>query len=149
MSARLAGRAKGRFHLGQNSDINVTPFVDVMLVLLIIFMVAAPLATVSIRVDQPLSEPQDPSGKPPTLVSITDDGRLFVTFGAGAARESSLASLGSDVAASLAVARPTAERVVVRAERHVRYGQFMRVLNTLKAGGYNRIALINENLAAS
>ena len=60
MAARLAGRTSGKYDLGQNSDINVTPFVDVMLVLLIIFMVAAPMATVSIAVDLPPATPPPP-----------------------------------------------------------------------------------------
>jgi biopolymer transport protein ExbD len=60
MAAKVAGESKGKFDLGQNSDMNVTPFVDVMLVLLIIFMVVAPLATVSFRIDLP------PAKAPPT-----------------------------------------------------------------------------------
>jgi biopolymer transport protein ExbD len=57
MGAKLGGQGGGRFDLGQNSDINVTPFVDVMLVLLIIFMVAIPAATVSIKLDLPPAIP--------------------------------------------------------------------------------------------
>ena len=66
MAAKLSGPGgKGRFELGNNSDINVTPFVDVMLVLLIIFMVAAPLATVSIRLDLPPSTSVRTRAAPP------------------------------------------------------------------------------------
>ena len=77
MAAKLAGGGGGsKFDLGQNSDMNVTPFVDVMLVLLIIFMVVAPIATVSIRLDLPPAKAPPPSehDKPPTFISIQDSG---------------------------------------------------------------------------
>src|SRR5437762_12133947 len=125
MSARLAGAAGGKkFDLGQNSDINVTPFVDVMLVLLIIFMVAAPLATVSIKLDQPRAAPITESSRPPTWISISDSGELYVGSGQ-TQRPTTLARLPADLAAMLGVASPTAERIVIRADRHVRYGRFM------------------------
>src|SRR5579863_7524735 len=83
MAAALAGGPKKKFDLGQNSDINVTPFVDVMLVLLIIFMVTAPLATVSIKIDiPPAQKPTNPT-KPPTVISIAQDGSLQVSFATG------------------------------------------------------------------
>jgi biopolymer transport protein ExbD len=63
MAAKLSGGGGGRFDLGQNSDINVTPFVDVMLVLLIIFMVAIPAATVSVKLDLPPAIPPPPGSK--------------------------------------------------------------------------------------
>src|SRR6516225_1953549 len=77
MAAKLAGGNKrGGYELGQNADINVTPFVDVMLVLLIIFMVAAPLATTSLKIDLPPAQaPKNPQDqKKPTFISITKDG---------------------------------------------------------------------------
>ena len=73
MAAKLGGGGKKRFDLGQNADINVTPFVDVMLVLLIIFMVTAPLATVSIKIDIPPAKAPTTPSKPPTYVSIDQD----------------------------------------------------------------------------
>ena len=69
MGAKLGGGGGGRFNLGQNSDINVTPFVDVMLVLLIIFMVAIPAATVSIKLDLPPAIPP-----PPTVGAAVEGG---------------------------------------------------------------------------
>ena len=76
MAAKLGGGKKKRFDLGQNADINVTPFVDVMLVLLIIFMVTAPLATVSIKIDIPPAKAPTTPSKPPTYVSIDQAGQI-------------------------------------------------------------------------
>jgi biopolymer transport protein ExbD len=148
MAAKVAGESKGKFDLGQNSDMNVTPFVDVMLVLLIIFMVVAPLATVSIRIDLPPAKapPPDKNQKPPTFISIQDTGQIFVSFGKDAIRPSSMDRLGYDLAASLGVANPTNERIFIRADRHVRYRQFMDVINQLQLDGYYKIGLIAENL---
>ncbi len=148
MAAKIAGESKGRFDLGQNSDMNVTPFVDVMLVLLIIFMVVAPLATVSIRIDLPPAKapPPDKNQKPPTFISIQDTGQIFVSFGKTEIRPSSMDRLGYDLAASLAVPNPTQERIFIRADRHVRYRQFMDVINQLQLDGYYKIGLIAENL---
>src|SRR5579863_5075942 len=94
---------KSKFDLGQNSDINVTPFVDVMLVLLIIFMVAAPLATTSIRIDLPPAKapPPDQKQKPPTFISIQDGGALYVSFGENQIKPTTMDTLASDLAASL------------------------------------------------
>ncbi|HEV7159059.1 MAG TPA: biopolymer transporter ExbD [Caulobacteraceae bacterium] len=148
MAAKLAGESKNKFDLGQNSDMNVTPFVDVMLVLLIIFMVVAPLATVSIRIDLPPAKapPPDQHQKPPTFISIQDTGQIFVSFGKTEIRPSSMDRLGYDLAASLGVPNPTNERIFIRADRHVRYRQFMDVINQLQLDGYYKIGLIAENL---
>jgi biopolymer transport protein ExbD len=150
MAAKLAQGGGGKkFDLGQNSDINVTPFVDVMLVLLIIFMVAAPLATVSIRIDLPPAKPPPPNQKdekPPTYISIQDTGQIFVSFGKTDIRPSSMDNLERDLAASLGVADYKNERVFIRADRHVRYRQFMDVINRLQTLGFYKIGLIAENL---
>ena len=148
MAAKLAGESHGKFDLGQNSDMNVTPFVDVMLVLLIIFMVVAPLATVSISLDLPPAKAPPPNAKdkPPTFISIQDSGQIFVSFGKTEIRPSSMESLGGDLASSLGVANPTNERVFIRADRHVRYRVFMDVLNQLQLDGYYKIGLISEEV---
>ena len=148
MAAKLPGEAKGKFDLGQNSEMNVTPFVDVMLVLLIIFMVVAPLATVSIRIDLPPATPPPPGQheKPPTFISIQDSGQIYVSFGASQIRPSSMERLASDLPASLNVPNPTSQRIFIRADRHVRYRQFMDVINQLQLDGYYKIGLIAENL---
>ena len=98
MAVKLAGKGK-RFDLGQNSDINVTPFVDVMLVLLIIFMVTAPLATVSIKIDLPPAKAPPPNqhDKPPTYISISKTG-IFISLSATEMKQSNLEKLSVDLA---------------------------------------------------
>ncbi len=148
MAAKLAGPGAGsRFNIAQNSEINVTPFVDVMLVLLIIFMVVAPLATTSIRIDlPPATPPKDDKGKPPTFISIQDSQQIFVSMGKTSMKPSSLPELAADLPTSLGVGNPTNERIFIRADRHVRYRQFMDVINQLQLDGYFKIGLIAEDL---
>jgi biopolymer transport protein ExbD len=147
MAAKLGGQGGGRFSLGQNSDINVTPFVDVMLVLLIIFMVAIPAATVSIKLDLPPAIPPPPGTKvkEPTLINIQQGGAIFIGD-----RASSLDGLISDLSARLTqddpATPPPQQRVYIRADKSVRYGDFMAVMNTLQGNGFYQVALINEEL---
>lgn len=141
MAAKLSGPGGGgKFTVNQNSDINVTPFVDVMLVLLIIFMVAAPLATVSIRLDLPPAVPSEGPKEEPTVVSIQQSGALYI-----GQQETSPNRLAADLNAKFGISRPTEEQVFVRADEEVRYIQFMDVLNALQDGGYYKIALIGED----
>lgn len=143
MGAKLGGGGGGKFELGQNSDINVTPFVDVMLVLLIIFMVAIPAATVSIKLDLPPAIPPPPGAKleEPTVINIQGNGGVYIGETA-----TSVATLPADLARKLNKPDPTQERVYIRADRSVRYGAFMEVMNTLQGNGYFQVALINEEL---
>jgi len=151
MAAKLGGSGgKKPFDLGQNADINVTPFVDVMLVLLIIFMVTAPLATVSIRIDiPPATKPTSPT-KPPTYLSLDPQGHLFVSFSTGPnsteMRPATLDNMAGLIASSLGVANPTNEQVFIRADQHVKYGVFMAVVNKLQLDGYYKIGLISEEV---
>ena len=142
MAAKISGPGGGsRFVTQQNSDINVTPFVDVMLVLLIIFMVSIPAATVSIRLDLPPANASTVMpDRPPTFVSIQESGAIFVDR-----TETSLVNLGGDLTRALGVARPQEERIFVRADPNVRYEPFMSVLNALQEGGFYQIALIGED----
>ncbi len=141
MGAKLGGNKGG---VSQNSEINVTPFVDIMLVLLIIFMVAAPMATVSIKLDLPPAVPSASNDKPkePVYVSIQDGGDLYI-----ADKKTSLATLAADVcAAQGAVANCREERVFVRAQADVKYNQFMEVMNTLQENGMFKVGLLNEDI---
>jgi biopolymer transport protein ExbD len=147
MAAKLAGGGGNRFDLGQNSDINVTPFVDVMLVLLIIFMVSIPAATVSIKLDLPPAIPPPPGAKveEPVLVNIQQGGTIYIGDQATA-----LERLSGDLSAVLSRKEPgkapTDQRVYIRADRTVRYGEFMAVMNDLQGNGFYQVALINEEL---
>jgi biopolymer transport protein ExbD len=142
MAAKLSGGSKGKFGLGQNADINVTPFVDVLLVLLIIFMLAIPLATVSIKIDLPPPDPnQPPPKKDPTYVNVQPYGKILV-----GTKEVTLATLDAEVSKALDVPNPQNEQVAIKADAKVRYQDFMTVLNTLQYGGFYKIGLITENL---
>jgi biopolymer transport protein ExbD len=147
MGAKLGGQGGGRFDLGQNSDINVTPFVDVMLVLLIIFMVAIPAATVSIKLDLPPAIPPPPGTKvkEPILINIQAGGGVFI-----GEKPTSLPTLPADLSRTLTAddptLPPTQQRVYIRADRQVRYGDFMSVMNTLQGNGFYQVALINEEI---
>src|ERR1700710_1849325 len=95
MAAKLSGSGGGRYDLGQNAEINVTPFVDVMLVLLIIFMVAAPMATVAIKIDlPPATIPKEPPKHKPTFISIRKGGDTYVVAEDNT-QKTDLATLGS------------------------------------------------------
>lgn len=147
MAAKIASGGGSKFDLGQNADMNVTPFVDVMLVLLIIFMVSIPTATVSIKLDLPPAIPPPPGAKieEPTLINIQQGGAVFI-----GEQPSKLESLPGDLSAVLAKedpsTPPTEQRVYIRADRTVRYGEFMSVMNTLQGNGFYQVALINEEI---
>ena len=141
MAAKLGGAKGGKYQLGQNADINVTPFVDVMLVLLIIFMVSAPLATVAIKIDLPPATDEKQDNKKPVFISLTADHRILL-----ADAPTSLSTLDADLARALAVPKPKNETVLIRADRTVRYGDFMSVVNQLQTDGYYKVALVLENL---
>ena len=141
MGASVGGGKKGKFDLGQNSDMNVTPFVDVMLVLLIIFMVAAPLATVSIKIDLPPNVEPKTKQKEPVFINVEQGGKLYI-----ASRPTSLETLTADVAVALQSPNPTEERIMIRANRYVPYREFMAVLNELQGDGFFKIGLIAEDL---
>jgi len=120
----------------ENHEINVTPFIDVILVLLIIFMIAAPLSTVDLPVDLPTSTavPQKKPDKP-TYVTIKAD--LSVAIGETPVKRIDLVRL-LDSAAEPGKDR----RIFLRADRAVPYGEMMDVLERLRAGGYLKVALV-------
>ncbi|MGO3929418.1 TonB system transport protein ExbD [Rhodopseudomonas pseudopalustris] len=138
MGVRLGGRGR----LGEDDDlveaheINVTPFIDVMLVLLIIFMVAAPLATVDVGVDLPASTVQ-PQPRPDKPVFVTLKPDLSVAVGEQLiARDNLVATL--DAASN----HNKDERVFLRADKSVNYGALMELMNQLRDAGYLKVALV-------
>ena len=143
MAAKLAGAGGGRYDVNQKSEINVTPFVDVMLVLLIIFMVAAPLAAVTIQVKLPPAE-SPPAQNPPTpvYISLKQDGELYIQDFA-----TSVDTLGDDLRHQIGQRNPARERIFIRADRDVMYVKFMRVMNALQDAGFYSVALVGEDVA--
>ncbi|MEI9890907.1 MAG: biopolymer transporter ExbD [Caulobacteraceae bacterium] len=138
MGAKLAGGGGSRFTIEQNSEINVTPFVDVMLVLLIIFMVAAPLATVSIHVELPpaVAKPS-PNPPKPVYISIQANGNTYIGDS-----PTDLASIGDDLRRIVGKRDPSKERIFIRGDQDAMYKDFMGVMNALQDNGFYSVALI-------
>jgi biopolymer transport protein ExbD len=146
MAAKLSGGGGGRYSLGQNSEINVTPFVDILLVLLIIFMVAVPMATVAIKVDlPPATDQKQENPKKPIFISIQKSGALYV-----AEKQTSLDNLQFDLDNAFNAEGQAGpkddQRVMVRADADVTYADFMGVLNALQTAGWYKVGLINEDI---
>ena len=120
------------------SEINVTPMVDVMLVLLIIFMVAAPLLTVGVPIDLPETQAKSmEQDREPLTISVNDKGQVFL--------QNTEIKLDEIVPKLKAIAKNGAEeRIYVRGDRKVDYGTVMRVMGRLSAAGYRRVALVTE-----
>jgi TonB system transport protein ExbD (group 1) len=141
MAAKLSGGGGDRFNVEQNSEINVTPFVDVMLVLLIIFMVAAPLASVSVEVNLPPAVAKPSTNPPkPIYISIKASGQVFI----GDDR-TTVDEMGADLTKNIGRRDPTKERIYIRADEKTRYGAFMEVMNTLQDNGFYSVALIGKD----
>jgi len=120
------------------SEINVTPLVDVMLVLLIVFMVAAPLLTVGVPVDLPQtrSEPLQGDDEPLTI-TVQGDGRVYLQETAAEPEEL--------IARLLAIGENGyEERIYVRADAAVEYGQVMKVMGRISSAGFSRVGLVTE-----
>jgi biopolymer transport protein TolR len=120
------------------SEINVTPMVDVMLVLLIIFMIAAPLLTVGVPIDLPQTQAKTmDQDKEPLTISVNDKGAVFL--------QNTEIAIEEIVPKLKAIARNgTDERIYVRGDRKVDYGTVMKVMGRLSAAGYRRVALVTE-----
>ena len=123
------------------SEINVTPMVDVMLVLLIIFMVSAPLLTVGVPIDLPQTRASslDQADKEPLAVSVNTDGKVFLQN-----TEIELEALVPKLQAIAQTRGGNDERIYVRGDKTVNYGTIMKVMGRLSAAGFRRVALVTE-----
>ena len=122
------------------SEINVTPFVDVMLVLLIIFMVSAPLLTVGVPIDLPQTQAKGlDQDREPLTVSVNLKGQVFLQNS-----EIKVDELVPKLTAITQARGGLDERIYVRGDRKVDYGTVMRVMGRLSAAGYRRVALVTE-----
>ncbi|WPZ36919.1 protein TolR [Thalassobaculum sp. OXR-137] len=135
---RGTGHGRGRRRNPPLSEINVTPFVDVMLVLLIVFMVTAPLLTVGVPVDLPKTKAAQLTDEvEPLVVTVRADGSLFLQESA----------IGRDelVPKLLAVAGANPElRIFVRGDKSIAYGSVMEVMGQISSAGFTRVALLAE-----
>tara|TARA_R110000772_G_scaffold100306_28_gene200609 strand:- start:2928 stop:3353 length:426 start_codon:yes stop_codon:yes gene_type:complete len=133
MSIRLSDNSDD---LSVNHEINVTPFIDVMLVLLIIFMVAAPLATVDVRVDLPVSNAAAaPKPDKPVFLSIQANGKILVN-------ETRVSQAGLGAAIEAATQSDREQRVFLRADKTITYDTIMGAMNSLRSAGYLHVALV-------
>ena len=122
------------------SEINVTPFVDVMLVLLIIFMVSAPLLTVGVPLDLPQTQAKGlDQDREPLTVSVNVKGQVFLQNS-----EIKVEELVPKLTAITQARGGLDERIYVRGDRKVDYGTVMRVMGRLSTAGYRRVALVTE-----
>ena len=139
MGAKLSGGGgSSKFHVEANAEINVTPFVDVMLVLLIIFMVAAPLASVSVEVKLPKATAKpEPAPQKPIYISLQKDTSLYIGDD-----PTTLDTLVVDLTKRLGGRDPDQERIYIRCDRGTRYAEFMKVMNALQDGGFYSVALV-------
>ena len=137
---RSGGRGKRRVPLKPMAEINVTPMVDVMLVLLIIFMVTAPLLTAGVSVELPKSEANasaDTSQKEPLTITVKQDGQVFLQDSA-----ITLDEIGPKLTA---IAKGGAQQVIyVRGDSRANYGTLMQVMGKISAAGFQRISLVTD-----
>lgn len=131
-------RNKRRFTRPPMSDINVTPMVDVMLVLLVIFMVTAPLLTAGVTVDLPKTKAAAiPGQDEPVTVSVDGKGRIFIQE-----TELDLEALTPRLAA-ITGSNPDA-RIFIRGDKAIDYGRVMQVMGSINAAGFKKVALVTE-----
>jgi len=141
-SVEIVSSASGRKRRRRSvmSEINVTPFVDVMLVLLIVFMVSAPLLTVGVPIELPRSQAKAlPQDNAPLTVSVDVQGKIFLQD-----NEIKIEDLVPKLKAIADARHGTDEQIYVRGDRKVDYGTMMRVMGRLSAAGYHKVALVTE-----
>src|SRR5215468_12568862 len=139
----VSGSSGGRGRRGRRavmSEINVTPFVDVMLVLLIVFMISAPLLTVGVPLDLPQSQAKSlDQDREPLTISVNLQGQIFLQN-----TEIGIEELLPKLKAITEARGGMDERIYVRGDRKVDYGTVMRVMGRLSGAGFHRVALITE-----
>ncbi|MDP6692366.1 MAG: protein TolR [Alphaproteobacteria bacterium] len=136
-SSPRVGRRPGRYTT--MSEINVTPFVDVMLVLLVVFMITAPLLTVGVPIDLPKAAASNLQGsEEPLTVSINAEGQIYLqeTLVGGDELVARLQAIGEN---------STAQRIFVRGDKLVDYGAVMAVMGRLNAAGFSKVALVTQS----
>ena len=147
MSMKSGGGRSGRRRRGSHapmSEINVTPFVDVMLVLLIIFMVAAPMMTGGVPLDLPSTtgtQLESPK-KEPVVVSVTRDGKVYL--GQEEANAMGVDEIAGKLKAIAAERGGTDEPIFVRGDKAVEYGHVARVMARIKDAGFRKLSLVTE-----
>lgn len=130
----------GRRRHAMMSEINVTPMVDVMLVLLIIFMVSAPLLTVGVPIDLPQTKAKSlDQDKEPLVLAVNDNGKVYLQD-----QEIGLEELVTKLQAITQARGGFEERIYVRGDRKVNYGAVMKVMGRLSSAGFHRVALVTE-----
>ena len=125
-------------------EINVVPFIDVMLVLLVIFMITAPMLTQGVQVDLPqvTSEPiQETEDRDPIVVSVDKDGQYYISLGGD---ESSVSLDEVSERVIILLDRQPGTPVMVRGDRNVPYGQVVTLMSTLQTAGVSNVGLISE-----
>ncbi len=148
MGANLHGsgghrRGRSTRSSGGFNEINVTPFVDVMLVLLIIFMVAAPMMTTGVSVNLPKTQSSSlPGNDEPVNISIKRDGTVYIQT-----TETSVEKLGAKLQAIAGEKKDT--RIFVRGDTSIDYGQVMKVIGAINGAGYSKVALLTDAAGTS
>ena len=138
-SAAVANK-RGQRRRGVMSEINVTPMVDVMLVLLIIFMISAPLLTVGVPLDLPQTQAKSlDQDKEPLTISVNSQGQWYLQN-----TEIAMDDILPKLQAITAARGGMEERIYVRGDRQVDYGTVMRVMGRLSGAGFHRVALVTE-----
>lgn len=141
MAAQMMNSGGGRNRRrtwGPVSDINVTPFVDVMLVLLVVFMVTAPLMTVAVPIDLPKTQARSMNqDKEPLVVSVDESGKVYL--------QEKAMGLDDIVPKLKAITGTNADaRIFVRGDKGVTYGRIMEVMGAISSAGFNKVALVAE-----
>jgi biopolymer transport protein TolR len=138
VSLDSGGRGRGRARWKPKAEINVTPFVDVMLVLLIVFMITAPLLTVGVPVDLPDTEARNlPADEEPLTITITTDGLIYLQE-----TEVGLAELAPRLTAIAGTGYES--RIFIRADDGAAYGDVARVMANINAAGFTNLGLVTD-----